>query len=276
MEKFQLLNDAFLGRFEELEHKLFGLSVLAVKEKWSFESTIQFDEHRSNYPILRNYLIYTYDRLKYEKKIVYSPNQDCMVFNTGLLTRNDEEIFAYFVLNTRYPIYTDQMWYLLDFICRSDYRLSVFEQLPDTVNFAQELRESVFDHSRPLDIDYNHIIIKNRDRLMRKHPDYPLVEDSELEIFFTAAIRRMISQLKRDIHFAVPHYYFDRYNSRYKMQLMVPISMFQRSQHDLVLIIQIDDNRYVAKTIIEKEWAYINARNITKPSQDWLYKIIND
>jgi Domain of unknown function (DUF3825) len=52
-------------------------------------------------PILYNYLVYTYGRLAEENKITAAPDGNHAVFNTGLVTINQEPIFALFMCRSR-------------------------------------------------------------------------------------------------------------------------------------------------------------------------------
>ncbi|WP_258107260.1 DUF3825 domain-containing protein, partial [Christensenella minuta] len=78
--EYNLYNDAFLGKNERLIPKLEFLARIAEQEKWDFKS----NENEPRYTILLNYLMYTYDRVKQEKKIAVSEDGQRMCFNTGL------------------------------------------------------------------------------------------------------------------------------------------------------------------------------------------------
>ena len=67
---------------------------LAYPEKWDFS-----DSKRKNYSILKNYLEFTFRKLKREGKISYTSDNKFACFNTGLVTRNYEDIFAFFEEN---------------------------------------------------------------------------------------------------------------------------------------------------------------------------------
>lgn len=68
------------------------LAKLASPEKWDFGSN-------KNNSILKNYLEYTFRKLQDENKIVYTTDNRFCCFNTGLVTSQLEDIFAFFERN---------------------------------------------------------------------------------------------------------------------------------------------------------------------------------
>ena len=60
-------------------------------------------------PILFNYIKYTFARLAEERKINLSENGDAACFNTGLVTPNQEPIYASFEINRWED--AQQQWY---------------------------------------------------------------------------------------------------------------------------------------------------------------------
>jgi hypothetical protein len=85
------------GWFPDRDDRLRELSELAEEEDWSYQHTTS--EHP--YPILFNYIRYTYRRLAEENKIALSENGQYCCFNTGLVTPNQEALFASFEVNRR-------------------------------------------------------------------------------------------------------------------------------------------------------------------------------
>ncbi|MCE8171887.1 DUF3825 domain-containing protein [Porphyromonas gingivalis] len=64
--------------FESLAH-------LAKKEDWKFKRPEFISQYeKQSFPVLTNYLNYTFLRLQDENKIVYSKEKDKACFNTGL------------------------------------------------------------------------------------------------------------------------------------------------------------------------------------------------
>lgn len=242
MYEYQLARDAFLGRSVEYDKKLQYLEALAEKEFWGVESI--YGEDYTRYPILKNYLFYTYDRVVEEGKTVISTDKESMIFNTGLLTKNGEEIFALLNRNFKYPLETYLMWYLYGFVARSDVRLNKFSSLPIMVNYFENTEDLVFDRHLPLDIDYQHIINENRERLKSKEPkDFP--QDSKFLVYILAgSIDHLKKKVYRNYKLAAPHYYINKLTGERKIQLMLPISVFDQSKVEFAIVIQKENNRY--------------------------------
>src|SRR5216684_1537413 len=73
-----------------MDDRLDELADLAEPEEWDYQRTPT--QYRK--PILHNYLKYTYSRLAEEDKIVVSDDGQVITFNTGLVTPNQEQVFA--------------------------------------------------------------------------------------------------------------------------------------------------------------------------------------
>lgn len=84
-KKAALLEFAYLGRVDEFLKKI---SDISMREDWNYSRTQNDRPH----PILYNYLNHTFMRLKEQGKIVKKDN--FYSFNTGLVTENQQEIFA--------------------------------------------------------------------------------------------------------------------------------------------------------------------------------------
>lgn len=84
-----ILDFAFIPAMDEQLEKL---AELAEREDWDYHNTGSV--HR--FPILYNYIRYSYRRLAEEDKIAKSLDAQCACFNTGLVTENQEPIFASF------------------------------------------------------------------------------------------------------------------------------------------------------------------------------------
>ncbi|MBV8274804.1 MAG: DUF3825 domain-containing protein [Verrucomicrobia bacterium] len=99
---------------------------------WEYRSSKQ--STRSN-PILFNYLVYTFSRIQEENKIAVAQGDTKACFNTGLVTPNQEQLFALFVPNAN-P--NQQPWFLREFCRESDRQLRDFDQLPPLASFFTE------------------------------------------------------------------------------------------------------------------------------------------
>jgi len=64
---------------------------LADREDWDFTDSLS-----KNNGILKNYLEFTFRKLLQEKKVTFTSDNKYACFNTGLVTENLEDIFAFF------------------------------------------------------------------------------------------------------------------------------------------------------------------------------------
>lgn len=93
MTKKQFRSELFgFAYFPNYESSItFLANTLADKEAWNFSDTIV-----RNNSILKNYLEFTFRKLQQEKKIIFTGGNKFACFNTGLVTENLEDIFAFF------------------------------------------------------------------------------------------------------------------------------------------------------------------------------------
>lgn len=106
----RLANFADMGKSGWLEE----LKLLAEKEPWDYMQT----KATEPLPILRSYVRYTFQRLEeMSGGIGYSANEQFSAINTGLVTPNQEELFATFRRNSKAG---RQMWKFAGFKKSSD------------------------------------------------------------------------------------------------------------------------------------------------------------
>lgn len=259
--EFYLLKDAFLGRKESLNKKLQYLASIAQPEHWDFESN-----NSGSYPILFNYLNFTYDRVRAEKKIKISVDNKAMCFNTGLQTIHGADIYAYFTEKRNCVDDDKQKWFLTAFTKDVDARMEKFDQLPEIADYFTNPSDFVFDKSLDISLDYDHIIDTNFTRfadigLSDKHIILALLENAVM------VVKKRIS---RNYKIAIPQFYTDKSSGISKIQLLLPLCMRTQDKADLALVVDKTEHRYIGKTILTLKWAYMNSRRIVKPDVDWL------
>ncbi len=158
-------------------HKYKRLAEIALEEKWYFGEQPYYykGEERlcEKYPILENYLNYTYKRLCVEGKIIISDTDEkYAAFNTGLVDKRYLDIFALFVRNDDQG--ESQPWELLDFVIKGEDKGKLltenFNVMPARAVYFSDISEVVLDSSalkeneNKIDIDYEHIIVENISR----------------------------------------------------------------------------------------------------------------
>ena len=144
----ELFDYAWIPEFYERIKELKGM---AMEEEWDYKKHPSGKE-----PILVNYIKHTFMKLCEEEK-VYAQG-DYSVFNTGLVTRLQEEIFALFQRNKRKG---RQEWFFLGWKRQSDVDLVKFEKLPDCANYFDNVSDLIYDTKLELRANVNHIIEDN-------------------------------------------------------------------------------------------------------------------
>ena len=256
-------DDVFLGSHEKYNQKLSILANLAQKEIWTFKSIREEDPFR----ILRKYFEFTYDRIKEEGKLLISNDNTFACMNTGLLTVYDQEIVAIFTKSNR-PKYLP--WYLTGFFKDGDrFFREKFSAVPEMADYFDHVQDVIYDKNLEIDLNINHIIGDNLPRF--ESVGY---NDSELIIaLLEAAKGKLEKKLKRNFKLALPFYYHNTETNDRKIQLLVPV-YFPGSPVRLALVLDKTHRPdgtpyYLAITVLPVEWAYMNARLIVRPDEEW-------
>lgn len=249
LEKFAVLGD--------FNFHLGNLAKLAP-ENWDYG---QNPKH--SYPVLYNYIHYTFERLEQEGKIAETDNSGppAACFNTGLATKNQEEIFAYFEINKLSDVKTPKCkWLLKGFFENSSRYLTVFARRPDIANYFENPADLLYDTNVDLVVDYVHIIEDNVERFPRNLQSDPLILRGSIESAVNAALRRV----KRNYKTAIPQY------NRGRVQLLLPLCITSMDKADLALVVSRENQVYRGETVLTLDMAYNNARLLARPDREWL------
>lgn len=247
-----LLGFAFIPAFDE---QLGNLSDLAEEEDWTYQHTPS--EHP--YPVLYNYIRYTYRRVAEENKVALSEAGQFSCFNTGLVTRNQEPLYASFEPNRREGA---QPWYFNGWFRRGERELTKFPQLPDLPHYFDDPTCLVLDGRKDFRVNVEHIIAETpRERFPEP---YRSMSDFALQTVLHGAIDNARERVKRSYKTAIPQYY------RGQVQLLLPLCLANPQLADLALVIERHAGFYRAATCLTLDMAYNNARQIARPDRDWL------
>jgi hypothetical protein len=181
-----LFDFAFIS---DMDDRLDALVDLSEKEEWDYQNT----ETVKNHPILYNYLHYTYAKLAEEEKIELSADGSNTAFNTGLVTPNQEPIFALFDRNS---IPDRQPWFLKKWCRKGEHDLVRFQSLPEMAHYFSNPVSLVFDTTKDLRANVEHIIADNKNRFP---PPYDTMNDYALQTFLKGAIDQGCSTLSRRV-----------------------------------------------------------------------------
>ena len=246
-----LFDFAFIKDFDK---KLDDLAALAEPENWDYQSS----PSNQKKPILLNYVRYTYSRLSEEGKIELSGDGQFSVFNTGLVTVNQEPIFALFGKNA---IPERQNWFLLKWVRKGEHDLVKFDRLPDMAHYFDKPEVLVFNCSKDLRANIEHIIADNKARFPAP---YGTMDDYALQTFLKGSIDNAIERVRRNYKTAIPQYY------RGKIQLLLPLCLGSPQRADLAIVAEDHGSFYRASTCLTLDMAYNNARQLARPDRDWL------
>jgi hypothetical protein len=243
------------GWFPEREERLAELAAVAEPEDWNYHHTTS----DRPYPILFNYLRYTYRRLAEERELSLSQDGQYACFNTGLVTSNQEAIYASFEANRREDA---QPWFFKGWFRRGQWELSRFDDLPDMAHYFDDPSSLVFDHRKGLRVNVEHIITATpRERFPEP---YKSMDDFALQTVLTGAIDNAKERVRRTYKTAIPQYY------NRQIQLLLPLCLSSPQRADLALVVERHSTFYRAATCLSLDMAYNNARQLARPDRDWL------
>jgi len=231
---------------------------LAHEEQWDFS-----DSGSKKYSILKNYLEYTYRRLKQESKIEYTKENNQAAFNTGLVTKNLEDIYAFFEKST--SSHGGAPFCFKAFLKESDNKMLKYfsESTPKVANYFEKPEELLFNPELKLIVNIDHIIDDNKNRF----PTHLQTADpAELRRQLTGSTEEIKKKVRNNYKLAVPQYYNG------KFQLLLPLCLTNGSPNpDLALVVdKLNKTTYTARTCLTLKMAYNNARLIVQPQSAWL------
>ena len=277
------------------------LAAKALPESWDFEGA------RKSKFILFEYIKYTFYRLQLEDKVCFSDDRSFAAFNTGLVTRHYDDIYACFA-----PVHDERFrtkWRFLEFCTAASRGLGkrlveCFHPLPQPASYFTCIDDLFFDFRKELHTDFEHILLDNLSRLpmeflMEECRGVPQALDAldricaETDYFAKKRLYRELSGLldetprlynrlrnrledaielatKRarwNFKTAIPCY-TPRKNT---MSLMLPLSLQDDAQADAALIVEATHSgNYQGQTILTMQQAYLDARLVCRPDSEWL------
>lgn len=241
--------------FPDMDDRLRELSEMGEPEDWSYQHT----ESDHCFPILFNYIRYTYRRLAEEHKIALSEDGQFSCFNTGLVTPYQEAVYASFETHR----YKDaQPWYFKGWVRKGEWQLNRFPNLPDLAHYFDDPACLVFDARKELRVNVEHIIAETAED--RFSEPYKSMDRYALQTLVKGAIENAKERVRRSYKTAVPQYYNGR------VQLLLPLCLRDAERADLALVVERHDTFYRAATCLTLEMAYNNARQLARPDRDWL------
>ncbi len=288
---------AFLGSWSGF---LTELADKALPEEWDFSDAVIKDHH-----ILIQYIKYTFYRLSKEEKISVSADKQFAAFNTGLVDRYYDDIYACFIPNDSGE---STPWKFAGFSTAASRGLGkqlvhYFNPLPEPAKYFRRNEDLIFDLAKPLHPDFDHIIIDNLRRLplqflaeqlndctdarelierlrtadrTDKRELYEqlaeLIKDNSrlftrIQNRIKDAIELARKRVSRNYRTAIPSYF----PKRDTMSLMLPLCLTDEEHPDVALVVELTPSgNYQGQTILTLPQAYIDARLLCRLSDDWL------
>ena len=237
------------------------LAEKARPESWDFNRP-EFKRPGATVPIIASYLNYTFIRLQQQEKIRISTDTSKACINTGLQTPEGKDLYATFYRNSSAVERDQPDWTLFGYFDAYSDKVREFEPLPDIATYIDDPSELVYDHRLELEVDFKHILNDNKERLPAVLQGNAALARNAVE----GAIRQLKERLKRNYKLAVPHWYNDR------IQLLLPLSITDDNAADVALVAEKDSVRkkYMVRTLLTMDMAYLDARIICAPDRDWL------
>jgi len=240
------------------------LARLAEPEEWGGAPSGPAQVARSDDTwVLREYIEQTFERLYRQRRILTSPDGAHSVFNTGLVTSRQEEIYGLFV-PSRDP--DGAPWRLQGWYTESERELQThFPELPPAATYAEEPAELVYDWRCEL--------VVNAGRLLESAENLaalpaPLnANPYQAGLVLEGAVRRAQSRARRDYRAAVPCW--DPLSER--VRLLLPLSLTSPDAVDAALMVGREDAQevYRGHRLLALDIAYARARQLARP-HDWL------
>ncbi|MGN1118881.1 MAG: DUF3825 domain-containing protein, partial [Oscillospiraceae bacterium] len=294
----QLENFAFLGSWSSF---LTDLAERAIDEEWDFQNS-----PKKNYHILIQYVKYTFCRLMKENKVCISSDKQFASFNTGLVDKHYDDIYACFLPN---DVGSDTPWKFTGFCTAASGGLgklvvNYFNPLPQPPRYFNRNEDLFFDLDKQLHPDFNHIIIDNIRRfpvkwLQEQFYDFPeasgifdtllstashevrsecyarlqtmVSDNSRLFVRIKNRLSESIELARKRVRWnyktAIPSYF----PKRDTMSLMLPLCLSDEEKADIALVVELTQSgNYQGQTILTIPQAYIDARLMCRLTSDWL------
>lgn len=250
---YYLYQYAFCGDENFFMGFLKHLSEISEKEKWYSKDCEVLD-------ILKFYILNVFDQC-YKNNLLIEEN-DYSIFNTGLLTSNNEEIYGFFILNYKNNA---QKWYFKGFYTESDRNiLHHFTKKPRLASFINNIRDLYFDIDKEIYLNIDHILDDNWDRFDDKIKDKgKFIVQSLVRNGFEQTIKK----LKRNNRIALLQYY------QQQIMYLLPIEFKLTDNEKITMALAVEKlptGHYRGNTLLSVSMCYARARLVMKLDNSWL------
>lgn len=190
-------------------------------------------------------------------------------FNTGLVDKFQNDIYAYFVKNKRYSECQPwgviiPKWQFREFATDQSKYYKYFNTQADIASYFGETETSklVFDTYVTIRPNWEHLETRrHRVNSIEIHN----MSEQEFRDAIADSIDMAKKRIKRNYKTAIPQYYNE------DIQFLVPLcERKNRGKAIAAMVVQKTEQIYVVSTILTLDQAYNNARLLAKPDREWL------
>jgi len=250
---YSLYYYAFCGDENFFMNFLKQLSFIAEKEVW-------YSSNENNLDILKFYILNIFEQ-SYINNLIVEEN-DCSIFNTGLLTPNQEEIYGFFIKNQKE---NSQEWYFKGFFSESDRNiLHNFSKKPELVSFIKNNNDLYFDTNKKIYLNIDHILDDNWDRF-----DEEIKSKGKfiVQSLVYNAFEHTIKKLKRNNRLALLQFFHDQ------IMYLLPIEFKLSENNSITMALAVEKlptGHYRGNTLLTLPMCYARARLVMKLDDCWL------
>ncbi len=237
----------------------YELAELAEDEDWTYQE-------RGDYGVLKHYLNEVFRRAQYQNKIAYSEDGEYACFNTRLQTSKGKDIFLLFRRSA--SDHPNPIEWVYDSVIDSySAELRRFSTVPEFPTFIESSEHLVFNYDYDFEMNTEHIIDDNRERLPAVLQENPMMAERTLD----GVLLALKEKVRRNYRIAVPHWH------RNKIQLLLPLDLGDGNIESVFVLERDDEMRlYRVKTILPVMGGYSNARVLRRMDEDWLKPFTGD
>lgn len=261
------MGDFYFNNIDECQSFLEDIAQATIPESWKYRNKNTIIK----YPILKSYLETLFVKLKKEGKVLKSKDGKHIIFNTNLL---DKFFHAMYIIAEVQEAEGLEVYFRPIRTAEESYttlKKYGFEDVqPEPPKFFEGVNEVIFNTSWRIEKDHDslkHIIEQRIDRFpchMREQNPYVLAK----KLYDAIAYALTIAQ--RNYKYIVPIYY-PKFDS---ISFLMPIFLdgTYNAYPDFALVLETDEKNeiYIARTILDLESGYQDARLIAKPDESWL------
>ncbi|WP_435598428.1 DUF3825 domain-containing protein [Streptomyces anulatus] len=209
--------------------------------------------------VLKNYVARTFDQALAQEAVIPDADSQLCVFNTGLVSPRNEDIFGLFEPNL---VPDRQPWFLKSWHTAGVHQLSTFAELPDPPTYTADPYEYFFNWDMPLSFSAPLFSREISGLLPGAGKEMPY----GLELALNATVTSARTLAQRNPGTAVPMWHAQKR----EIQLLLPLYLVTPEVPTVPLAVSRGSASYIGAGVLSLEDAYKAARLVARPSAHWL------